>query len=45
MSGEMDSFGDRLGLGDKGEEVVNVSDESFVLGFWVYYNGFIIERM
>lgn len=41
----MDSLGDRLGLGNKGEEVAHVSDESSALGPWVYYNGFIIERM
>lgn len=40
MSSETDSLGDRPGLGDKGEKVSNVNDESFALGPWVYCDGF-----
>lgn len=38
----MDSSVDRLGLGDKGEEVANVNDASSALTPWY---GFNIERM
>lgn len=43
MSGEMDSLGERLDLGDEGEKVGNVNDESFALGPWVYCD--VLERM
>lgn len=33
----MDIPVDRLGLGDKGEEVANVNDESSALGPWVWF--------
>lgn len=36
MSGEMDSLGGSLGLGDEWEKVANVDDESSALGPWVY---------
>lgn len=43
MSGEMDTLGERLDLGDEGENVDNVNDESSALGPWVYCD--VLERM